>query len=190
MGTIRLARPGDAAEIRAIYAPIVRDTAISFEYEVPSVAEIEQRIARVLAAKPWLVHEEEGRVLAYAYASVFRERAAYNWSTEVSIYVDSSAQGRGIGRQLYATLFDVLRALGFQQAIAGATMPNAASERLHLNMGFTQVAHFPAVGYKFGRWHDTIFWALTLGPCPAAAPAIININELVQTAEWAWLTKN
>jgi phosphinothricin acetyltransferase len=108
----------------------------------------------------------------------------------VSIYVDSSAQGRGIGRHLYATLFDVLRALGFQQAIAGATMPNAASERLHLSMGFTQVAHFPAIGYKFGRWHDTVFWALTLGPRRAAAPAIRNINELVQTAEWQWLTRN
>ncbi|HEX6006468.1 MAG TPA: GNAT family N-acetyltransferase [Burkholderiales bacterium] len=190
MGNIRLARPADAAEIRAIYAPIVRDTAISFEYEVPSVAEIERRLARVLAGRPWLVHVEAGRVLGYAYASPFRERAAYDWSVEVSIYVDSSVQRSGIGRRLYATLFDVLRALGYHQVIAGATMPNPASERLHRSLGFAQVAHFPAIGYKFGCWHDTVFWALPLRPTAGEAPAIININQLVKTAEWEWLTRD
>src|SRR5690606_11312317 len=116
MGAIRLARLTDADDIRSIYAPIVRDTAISFEYEVPNVAEMEARLAMVLASKPWLVYED-GRVLGYAYATTFRERAAYNWTVEVSIYVDSSAHGRGIGRQLYATLFDVLRACGYHLVI-------------------------------------------------------------------------
>lgn len=187
MGAIRLARLTDADDIRSIYAPIVRDTAISFEYEVPNVAEMEARLAMVLASKPWLVYED-GRVLGYAYATTFRERAAYNWTVEVSIYVDSSAHGRGIGRQLYATLFDVLRACGYHLVIAGATLPNEASERLHLGMGFREIARYPGVGYKFGKWHDTVFWALPLGPAPAVAPALININDLVKTSEWAWLT--
>lgn len=188
MGHCRLARLTDAPAIQAIYAPIVRDTAISFEYEVPEVGEIERRLRKVLTSKPWLVHEEDGQVVGYAYASVFRERAAYDWSTEVSIYVGRSTHGRGVGRQLYTTLFDVLRALGYQQAIAGATMPNEASERLHLSLGFKPIAHFPAIGYKFGRWHDTVFWSLPLRPLSDVAPDIININDLIKTAEWAWLT--
>jgi phosphinothricin acetyltransferase len=190
MSECRLARLSDAAQIQAIYAPVVRDTPISFEYEPPDVAEIERRMAKVLASKPWLVYDEAGVVLGYAYASTFRERQAYDWGAEVSIYVHAEAQQRGIGRDLYATLFDVLRALNYCQVIAGATVPNPSSERLHESMGFKLAAHFPAIGYKFGRWHDTKFWYLTLRERPQVAPAIMNINELTETAEWAWLTKS
>jgi L-amino acid N-acyltransferase YncA len=109
MSRCRLARLSDAPQIQAIYAPIVRDTPISFEYEPPDVAEIERRMSKVLASRPWLVREEAGVVQGYAYASTFRERQAYDWGVEVSIYVHPTAHGRGMGRSLYATLFDVLR---------------------------------------------------------------------------------
>lgn len=188
MRQIRLAQTTDAPAIQAIYAPIVRDTVISFEYEVPSVAEMQRRIQDVLVMRPWLVFESEGRVQGYAYARPYRERAAYAWGVEAGIYVDGAAQKRGIGRQLYATLFDVLRALGYYQVWASATVPNEASERLHAGMGFELVGRFPAAGYKFGQWHDSVFWRLPLRELPAVAPPIGNINDLVKTAEWRWLT--
>ena len=188
MKPIRLARPTDAPLIQAIYAPIVRDTAISFEYEVPTISEMERRIADVLAVRPWLVFESDGAVLGYAYARPYRERAAYAWGVETGIYVDVAAQKRGIGRQLYGALFDVLRALGYYQVWASATVPNESSERLHARMGFELVGRFPAAGYKFGRWHDSVFWRLALRELPAVAPPIGNINDLVKTAEWRWLT--
>jgi phosphinothricin acetyltransferase len=188
MNHCRLARTEDAAAIQAIYAPIVRETAISFEYDPPDVAEMAARIRKVLVSRPWLVYRDQGRVLGYAYAGVFRERRAYDWSTEVSVYVHSEARGRGVGKELYATLFDVLRALNYRQAIAGATLPNEQSERLHEALGFTRIGVFPAVGYKFGQWHDVIFWALALHDFAAGAPPLINVNELVLRQDWKWLT--
>jgi L-amino acid N-acyltransferase YncA len=186
----RLAKLTDATAIQAIYAPIVAETPISFEYEVPDVAEIERRMQKVMASRPWLVYETGGQVLGYAYASTFRERAAYNWGVEVSIYVHANAHKRGIGQQLYTTLFDVLRALNYCQVYAGATVPNESSERLHARMGFELIARFPSAGYKFGKWHDTVFWRLPLRDFPEPAPEIGNINELVKTAEWEWLTRS
>ncbi|HEY0306254.1 MAG TPA: arsinothricin resistance N-acetyltransferase ArsN1 family B [Longimicrobiales bacterium] len=188
MNHCRLAQSDDAAAIQAIYAPIVRKTAISFEYDPPDVAEMAGRMSKVLATRPWLVYRAGGRVLGYAYASTFRERRAYDWSTEVSVYVHADARGRGVGKELYATLFDVLRALNYRQVIAGATLPNEHSERLHEALGFERIGIFPAVGYKFGKWHDVIFWALTLRDFVGEAPALINVNELLQRPEWEWLT--
>jgi L-amino acid N-acyltransferase YncA len=189
MNRCRLAQLTDAPAIQAIYAPVVRDTVISFEYEPPGVEEIERRMRKVLGSRPWLVYEAEEQVLGYAYASTFRERAAYDWGPEVSIYVKEGAQGRGIGRELYATLFNVLRALNYCQVWAGATIPNESSERLHRAMGFELVGRFPSAGYKFGKWHDTVFWRLALRDFPAEAPVIGNINELIRNPEWAWLIR-
>lgn len=189
MNECRLAKITDAPAIRAIYEPIVRDTAISFEYEVPTLEEMEARMRKVLDFRPWLVYETGGEVLGYAYGSTFRERRAYDWGVEVSIYVRPDAHGRGIGRTLYATLFDVLRAQNYCQAIAGATMPNEGSERLHRSMGFSEIARFPNIGYKFGRWHDVVFWSLRLRELPEVAPQLINIHELTKTSEWAWLIR-
>jgi phosphinothricin acetyltransferase len=188
MSPCRLARLDDAAAIQAIYAPIVRETAISFEYDPPEAPEMSRRMARVLEQRPWLVYRDGGAVLGYAYASTFRERRAYDWGVEVSVYVRADVRGRGVGRQLYATLFDVLRALNYCQVVAGATMPNPESERLHGAFGFQRIGVFPSVGYKFGRWHDVIFWSLMLRSLPAVAPELINVNELVKEPEWQWLT--
>lgn len=190
MNHVRMARIGDAPAIAAIYAPIVRDTPISFEYEAPDEAEVARRMEKVMATRPWLVYEADGGVAGYAYASTFRERTAYNWGVEVSIYVAPAAHRRGIGRALYQTLFDVLRALNYCQVFAGATAPNESSERLHAAMGFEQIARFPAAGYKFGKWHDVVFWRLPLRDFPEQAPEIGNINDLVKTTEWQWLIKS
>ncbi len=181
---IRLAHPGDAAAVHAIYAPIVRDTAISFEWEVPAVEEMGRRIALTLATRPWLVYEHAGEVLGYVYAGTFRERFAYRWSTEVTVYVRADARAQGLGRRLYGALFAVLRLQGFCSAVAGATVPNAGSERLHESMGFRPMGRFPHAGYKFGRWHDVAFWYLPLRPLPAQPPDLLPISQVLGTQEW------
>jgi L-amino acid N-acyltransferase YncA len=190
MHACRLARTTDATAIHGIYAPVVRDTPISFEVEAPGVEEMASRIEKVLTGRPWLVYEEAGEILGYSYATTFRDRPAYNWSTEVSIYVRPDAHGRGLGRHLYKTLFEVLRAQNYCCVVAGATVPNAGSERLHETMGFQLIGRYPAAGYKFGAWHDVVFWYMRLRELPEKPLELININELVKTAEWSWLTRS
>jgi L-amino acid N-acyltransferase YncA len=168
--TIRLATEDDAGQILAIYAPIVRETPISFEVEPPTVAAMRQRISDTLACFPWLVCEGAGELLGYAYGSRHRGRAAYDWSAEVSVYVHASARRSGVGRDLYRTLFEILRLQGFCNALAGATLPNPASVGLHESLGFQPVGIYRSVGYKFGAWHDVGWWQLSLRPhtaCPA-----------------------
>ena len=181
---IRLATPDDAPAIHAIYAPIVRDTAISFEWEIPAVAEIERRMAAVLERRPWLVEERDGQILGYVYASPFRDRAAYQWGTEVSVYIREDARGKRMAARLYAALFDVLRLQGFCTAVAGATVPNEATERLHQRLGFREFGRYPAAGFKFGGWHDVVFWYLRLRPLPEQPPALRWIHEITGTREY------
>jgi len=181
---IRLATPADAPPVLAIYAPIVTDTAISFEWEAPSVAEMASRIQTVMRDRPWLVYERAGELLGYAYASTFRERFAYRWSTEVTVYIHADARGRGLGRTLYSALFDVLRLQGYCAAVAGATVPNAATERLHESMGFQEIGRFPAAGFKFGQWHDVVFWRLGLKPLPDQPHELIPLGEIIGTQDW------
>jgi L-amino acid N-acyltransferase YncA len=163
----------DAPAIARIYAPYVSDHAISFELVPPDTAEMERRINGVITQYPWLVFEEDGEVIGYAYAAAHNPRFAYQWSVNVSVYLDARAHRRGIGRALYTALFDLLRRQRFVNAYAGITLPNAASVGLHQAMGFVTVAVYPRVGFKFGRWHDTTWLHLRLveedGP-PAGDP--------------------
>jgi phosphinothricin acetyltransferase len=169
--TIRVARPSDAAAIQAIYAPIVRDTPISFEEIAPSVREMDERITRILAFYPYLVCEEGERVLGYAYADAHRARAAYRWSVDVSVYVDAAARRSGMGRALYIALFRILQRQGFHSAFAGITLPNASSVGLHEGLGFRPVGIYKEVGFKRGAWHDVGWWHLVLGEgLPAGEP--------------------
>lgn len=160
---IRVATPRDAAEVHRIYAPIVRDTAISFELEVPPPDEIEARIRKTLAQFPWLVDERGGALAGYAYASRHRERRAYQWSVDVSCYVDEAWRGRGVGRGLYTALLRILRLQGFQSAFAGIALPNAGSIALHEAVGFERVGVYREVGFKLGEWRDTGWWQCRLG---------------------------
>jgi len=160
--TIRLATANDAEQIQAIYVPYVLHTAISFELEPPTVEEMQQRIVALLPHWPWLVCEQEGKILGYVYASRHRSRAAYQWSTDVSVYIDEQCHRFGIGRALYSSLFAILALQGFYNAYAGITLPNSASVGLHEVLGFQAIGVYRAVGFKFGAWHDVGWWQLVL----------------------------
>src|SRR4051794_22435803 len=137
--TIRLADEDDAEPVLAIYAPFCRDTPISFETREPTVEVMRHRIAKTLKSLPWLVCEEEGLILGYAYASPHRERAAYDWSVDVSVYIREGLRRRGLGRALYTSLFALLRLQGFHNALAATALPNPGSVGLHQAMGFQPV---------------------------------------------------
>jgi phosphinothricin acetyltransferase len=160
---LRAASAADGDACAAIYAPYVRDTAISFELVPPSAAEMSERIAAALADHAWLVLEEGGCVCGYAYGGPMHRRAAYRWSCEVSVYVDPDRRGAGSGRALYTELFARLAARGYLQAIAGMTLPNAASAGLHRAMGFQSVGVYRRIGFKLGSWHDVEWLQRELG---------------------------
>lgn len=160
--TLRLATPGDSGGVQAIYAPIVRETVISFEFEAPTVAEMQRRIEATLRTLPWLVAENNSLILGYAYASKHRERAAYQWSADTSVYVVEEARRGGIARRLYACLFGMLQDLGYYNAFAGITLPNRASVGFHESMGFGPIGVYHNVGHKSGAWHDVGWWQKVL----------------------------
>lgn len=174
MSALRAARIDDAAQILEIYRPNVTGGFISFELEPPTLDEMRGRIAKTLATHPWLVHDDAGRIEGYAYASKHRERAAYQWSTDVSCYVRPEARGRGIGKSLYLELLRRLEAQGFRNAYAGIALPNEASVRLHESVGFEPIGVYRGVGFKLGAWRDVGWWGRRLGslePDPSAPRA-------------------
>lgn len=163
---VRPAGRGDAPEIRAIYAPLVTGSAVSFEEEVPSTGAIARRMVAA-PLLPWLVAEAGGQVAGYAYAGRYRSRPAYRWSAECSVYVAASFRRRGVGAALYRELIAAVRSLGYVSLFAGIALPNPASVALHEALGFRPAGVHRAAGYKLGRWHDVGWWSLTL---PAALP--------------------
>ena len=167
---IRLATPDDARAVADIYEPIVRDTFISFETQAPDTGEMRRRIEYTLPDFPWLIREVDGLVAGYAYASRHRDRAAYQWSVDVSCYVHEEFRGRGIGAALYRALLDILRRQGYFNAYAGIALPNEASVRLHESVGFRAIGRYANVGYKLGAWRDVGWWGREIAP-PAADPA-------------------
>jgi L-amino acid N-acyltransferase YncA len=162
---IRLARIDDARVVQTIYAPFVERTSISFETITPTIEEMQQRIEHTLKTYPWLVYETtHGIVAGYAYASQHRSRAAYQWSVDVSVYIDEQYQRQGIGRKLYTVLFEILRKQGFYNTYGGITLPNPASVALHEAMGMSSVGIYRQAGYKQGAWHDVGWWQGLLQP--------------------------
>ena len=182
MTSIRLATPEDAAAILSIYAPIVEETWISFELEVPTREEIADRIARTLERAPWILAEEDGDCLGYAYAVPFRGRPAYSWSMEVSVYVHAEHQRRGVAGALYGALFALLRAQGFQRLIAGIALPNDASVAFHEGLGFLPVGTFERVGHKFGDWRAVGFWDLALCELGAQPDELRSVEHVTPGA--------
>lgn len=160
---LRVAHADDAAAIRAIYAPYVENTVISFETEVPDVATMAQRMAKVLAMHPWLVAIVDDEIAGYAYAGAHRERAAYRWSVDTTAYVAERFLRRGIGKCLYAALCTLLKKQNIVNAFGIITLPNAASVGLHESLGFVRGATEICVGHKFGAWHDVGMWQKRLG---------------------------
>ncbi|KZC39586.1 MULTISPECIES: GNAT family N-acetyltransferase [Rhodanobacter] len=178
MTAIRTARDEDAAAIHAIYAPSVSAGTATFETELPGVDAMRERLRARLKHYPWLVWEEAGEVLAYAYAGRFRERAAYDWIAETSIYVRADAQRRGIARQLYGALLDVMRQQGITQAVGVITLPGAASVAMHEAMGFQPAGVWRQCGYKLGQWWDVGVWQKELQPAANPPAAVIPFPRL------------
>lgn len=186
---IRLANERDAEGVREIYGPVVRETAISFEDQVPALDDLRERIRRVNAIGHWIIAEESShgtqQCLGYAYASTFRERAAYRWTAESAVYVHHDHQRRGVARALYTALIEGLRHQGFETLIAGATLPNPASVALHESFGFRPVGTFHRAGYKFGAWHDVGFWERPVNAAPAERPGeISSATTIAQNPAW------
>ena len=154
---IRDAVPGDATRCAEIYAPYVLDTAVSFETSPPDAAEMALRIAAAGETHAWLVLEDDGAVLGYAYAGPFMSRPAYRWACSVSVYLEVGRRRTGAGRALYLALFSRLAGRGFREALAGIALPNDASVGLHHALGFTDVGTYRRVGWKLGRWHDVLW---------------------------------
>jgi L-amino acid N-acyltransferase YncA len=155
---------GDAAACAAIYAPYVLDTAITFELDPPSETEMATRIETARKTHAWLVAEDEGRVVGYAYGGEYKTRAAYRYSCEVSVYVARGSHGGGVGRALYTELLARLAARGFHIAVAGMTLPNEASAALHRSMGFEPVGTYREIGWKNDTWHDVAWTQRPLQP--------------------------
>lgn len=175
---VRLATPSDGAALARIYGPIIADTAISFETDVPDASEMARRVEETTQTHPWLVMEDASGVIGYAYGCPHRKRVAYQWSCEVSAYVDARARGTGVGRMLYQTLFSLLKAQGYVRAFAGIVLPNAASVGLHEACGFEPVGIYQGVGFKFGRWHDVGWWGFALNDLPEDPSSPIPWSEI------------
>jgi phosphinothricin acetyltransferase len=163
--TLRHADPErDAAAFAAMYAPYVEGSATSFEEVAPDAVRFRALVETTIRRYPWLVLEDSGRVIGYAYASTHRSRAAYRWTVEVSIYVATACHRAGAGRRLYGALFDLLRRQNLRVALAGITLPNDASVGLHRALGFEPVGTYRDVGWKAGAWRDVSWWQLELAP--------------------------
>ena len=169
---IRRAAAGDAAALLDLYAPYIRDTAITFEYDVPAAEEFAARIGDIARTHPYLVCERDGRPVGYAYAHNIRERAAYDWAAELSVYLAPAAQGQGAGTALYRCLIDLLAMQNLRILYGCVTLPNEKSERLHEKLGFAPVGVWHGAGWKFGRWHDVGWLEKRLGGDGAAQPVI------------------
>jgi Sortase and related acyltransferases len=187
---VRIASPDDAPKILEIYAPYILETSISFEMNVPTVAEFQNRMQHYLQRFPWIICEVNGQTAGYVYASLYREREAYQWNCECSAYLSNKFRGKGIAAILYNALFDILKKQRIINVYAGITLPNPASQRFHEKCGFKQFALYKNVGYKFGKWHDVGWWELQLNPHdPKPAPLLLfprmdqsTINPILKNA--------
>jgi phosphinothricin acetyltransferase len=175
---IRFAQPGDAAQILAIYAPYCDSSVVSFETAAPSREQMADRIVKVSANYPWLVADIDGRIAGYVYATRFRERAGYRWTTEVAVYVGAGVQRRGVGRALYTGLFSILRSQNYFKAVAGITVPNSASVGLHESVGFRPMGNFEGVGHKAGKWLSVGWWLKELQPEILDPPEPLSLAKL------------
>ena len=184
---IRIAHADDATAVHDIYTPSVLTGVETFETELPGVEAMRERMLTRLRHYPWIVWEEGDRVLAYAYASRFRERAAYDWIAETSIYVHADARRRGIARRLYGTLLDAMRLQGINQAVGVITLPGQSSVTMHEAMGFTAAGVWRSSGYKLGTWWDVGVWQLELQPPENPPRPVVPFAALRETPGWAAL---
>ncbi len=175
---IRIATASDCKDLLEIYRYFVLNTAITFEYEVPTIEEMEERMKNIKTKYPYLVAEIENKIVGYAYATDFRYRTAYQWSPECTIYIHKDFQDKGIGKMLYQKLFEILKFQGFYNVFGGVALPNDASIALHLKCGFKEVGIFENIGYKLNKWHSTKWFQLVLKEHEINPSTPKNINEI------------
>jgi len=160
---IRTVKTHDIGDICRIYNYYVENTSVTFEETSVSMKGMKERIDDVLKTSlPWLVLEEQGKVIGYGYGTKWKSRTAYKFSLESTIYLDREARGKGSGTALYSALIEEIRKKRIHAVIGGIALPNAASIALHEKLGFSKVAHFKEVGYKFNKWIDVGYWELLL----------------------------
>ena len=177
---IRMATRGDIPQILDIYAPYIRNTAFTFEYTVPTPEEFTRRFDAITAWFPWLVWEENGRLLGYAYGSAPFERAAYQWCTEASVYLRPEAQGRGIAKALYRELEALLKAQGYIKVYALITSRNEASLAFHRAVGYRFTAELTDCGFKMGLWHGVVWMEKPLNPVEMTDKAPVSVHCIVK----------
>lgn len=181
---IRLATEKDAQATLAIYAPYVTDTAITFDYDVPSEMEFAEKIRHITTDFPWLVCEIEGEIVGYVYASKHREKTAYQWSAESTVYFSSSYHRKGLAKILYETLFSLLKLQGYVNVYAGVTLPNEKSEGFHLAQGFEVIGDFTKIGYKLGKWRDVRWYQRHLNAHSENPPLPKKMSEVQHSVEF------
>ena len=177
-GKFRFATEKDAEAILKIYAPYIEKTAITFEYEVPSLSEFSERIAKIREKYPWIVYEEDGEILGYAYGGPEYTRAAYQWTVETSVYISENARGKAIGIALYEKILDILKKQNFCVCYVLINDDNEASVKLHEKLGFKQNGYRKNCGYKFEKWHSVVFFEKQLNEFSVPPKPVIPINEL------------
>lgn len=177
-GKIRFATENDAEAILGIYAPYIEKTSITFEYDVPSLREFSGRIAEIQKKYPWIVYEENGKILGYAYGGPEYTRAAYQWTVETSVYLSEEARGRGIGTLLYEKVLDILKKQNFCICYVLINDDNENSVKLHEKFGFTQNGFRKNCGYKFGKWHSIVIMEKQLNEFSVPPKPVIPIGEL------------
>lgn len=178
MYTFRFAEERDAAGILDIYSNYIEHTTVTFETEIPSVAAFANRIEGIIEAYPYIVCEANGMITGYAYASKHRERAAYRYDADMSVYIAKEHHGRRIGTALYSALFELLRTQGYINTYAGIALPNEKSIGFHKAMGFAEIGIYHNTGYKLGRWIDVLWMQKAIAPYPDNPTSPKGIREL------------
>ena len=178
MVNIRLVTTNDAAGILSIYAPYILNTSFTFETEIPSEKDFQERVSDYLINWPWLVCEIDGVIAGYAYGAKYRERTAYQWCVESSIYIHDDFQKQNIGKALYEALIEILKHQGYRNVYAVINLPNDKSVRFHESCGFTYFATYEKVGYKLGKWKNVGWWLLVVNEFGLEPEAPIKFSEL------------
>ncbi len=178
MKTIRLVQETDAAEILAIYEFYIKETAITFECETPSLDEFRNRIKEISSEYPYIVCLSDKKIIGYAYAHRQMERAAYQWNAELSVYIDKNCLHCGVGKALYNTLIEILQMQNVRNVYGGITSPNENSEKLHEHLGFKKLGVYHNTGYKCGAWHDVAWFEKTIGNYDLDPKPFLSIREI------------
>jgi len=178
MKTIRLVQETDAAEILAIYEFYIKETAITFECETPSLDEFKNRIKEISSEYPYIVCLSDKKIIGYAYAHRQMERAAYQWNAELSVYIDKNCLRCGVGKALYNTLIEILQMQNVRNVYGGITSPNENSKKLHEHLGFKKLGVYHNTGYKCGAWHDVAWFEKTIGNYDIDPKPFLSIREI------------